>query len=103
MLLAGLEREVRVLADEYGWDSEPMKSIGYREWREYFAGSQSLELTRARIIAGTNRLAKKQRTWFGRNQAIVWVKTPGEARAVFSSWRMDSSSPGTMTTSSSSP
>lgn len=72
MLEAGLEQEVRVLAEQFGWDAEPMKGIGYREWREFFDGSQSVQVTRERIIAGTLRLAKKQRTWFRRNKSIQW-------------------------------
>ena len=103
MLAAGLEAEVHTLVKQYGWDNEPMKSIGYREWQKYFDGTQSLGLTGERIIAGTRRLAKKQRTWFGRNQDIVWVDTVAEARMLFSSWRIDNSSPGTIKTSRTSP
>jgi tRNA dimethylallyltransferase len=36
MLIAGLESEVCALAAQYGWDVEPMKGIGYREWRMLF-------------------------------------------------------------------
>jgi tRNA dimethylallyltransferase len=81
MLAAGLEQEVRELADKYGWEAEPMKGIGYREWREYFAGEQSLRQTRARIISATNNLAKRQRTWFKRNPDIQWFDS---AQAAFS-------------------
>lgn len=76
MLAAGLENEVRSLAQHYGWDSEPMKGIGYREWREYFDGSQDLATTRDRIIAATMQLAKRQRTWFKRNHDVHWVDDP---------------------------
>ncbi len=76
MLQAGLEREVRALADQYGWNAEPMKGIGYREWREYFDGAFGLPQTRERIIAATNQLAKRQRTWFKRNPDIQWIDDP---------------------------
>jgi tRNA dimethylallyltransferase len=79
MLAKGLESEVRSLSQKFSWDTEPMKAIGYREWREYFDGSQTLELTRQRIIAGTRRLAKKQRTWFKRNNSIHWFSNRDEA------------------------
>lgn len=72
MLAAGLEAEAKTLADKYGWDTEPMKGIGYREWRDYFEGTQTLEQTRGRIISATMNLAKRQRTWFKRNPDIVW-------------------------------
>jgi len=76
MLAAGLEAEVSRLAERYGWDAEPMKGIGYREWRMYFEGSQDLDRTRERIIAATMGLAKRQRTWFKRNNSIQWVAPP---------------------------
>lgn len=79
MLVAGLENEVRGLSEKYSWDSESMKSIGYREWREYFAGQQSLDETEERIIRSTMQLAKKQRTWFKRNNSIQWVADPSIA------------------------
>jgi tRNA dimethylallyltransferase len=72
MFKAGLEQEVKALAAQYGWDTEPMKGIGYREWREYFQGTQTLEETRQRIISATMGLAKRQRTWFKRNPDIQW-------------------------------
>jgi len=73
MLTAGLENEVRELSEIYGWDIEPMKGIGYREFRNYFQGIQSLDETRAMIIKDSLQLAKKQRTWFKRNNSIQWV------------------------------
>lgn len=75
MLGAGLEQEALQLAHQYGWEAEPMKGIGYREWRDYAAGLQTLAHTRERIIQSTLQLAKKQRTWFLRNEHIRWVNT----------------------------
>jgi tRNA dimethylallyltransferase len=79
MLAAGLEQEVKSLADRYGWEAEPMKGIGYREWQAYFSGGQSLEETRQRIVSATNNLAKRQRTWFKRNPDIQWFGSAAEA------------------------
>lgn len=76
MINQGLEFEVRTLAGQYGWDAEPMKGVGYKEWREYFEGSMDLEQTRQRIIKNTLDLAKRQRTWFKRNKSIQCVSTP---------------------------
>jgi tRNA dimethylallyltransferase len=50
-----------------------MKGIGYREFRDYFSGAQTLAQTRDRIVGSTLQLAKKQRTWFKRNDAIHWI------------------------------
>lgn len=79
MLENGLENEVRSLSAKYGWDVEPMKGIGYREWHDYFLGMQSLEQTRDRIISSTMKLAKRQRTWFKRNNSIQWINNSDEA------------------------
>ncbi len=79
MLAAGLEDEVRELAGQYGWDVEPMKGIGYREWEPYVAGTQDLAQTRERIIRATLQLAKRQRTWFRRNNSIHWVNDRSKA------------------------
>jgi len=79
MLVAGLESEVRELAGRYGWNAEPMKGIGYREWQDYFRGTQSADDTRARIIKASMDLAKRQRTWFKRNNRIQWVSDRSNA------------------------
>jgi tRNA dimethylallyltransferase len=85
MFAAGLETEVRTLSNKYGWDVEPMKGIGYREWRPYVVGYeaqsgervwQTLQQTHERIVAATMGLAKRQRTWFKRNDCIQWVQEP---------------------------
>ena len=79
MMKAGLKAEVRKQAAKYGWNIEPMKGIGYREWREYFDGAQTLEETRRRIVSSTMNLAKRQRTWFKRNPNILWFGSADEA------------------------
>lgn len=84
MLLAGLETEVKSLSEKYGWEAEALKGIGYREWRDYFEGDQSLETTRERIISATKNLAKRQRTWFKRNPDIKWVTSSEEAETLIS-------------------
>lgn len=79
MFNAGLEQEVTILKHYYGWETEPMKGIGYREFKEYFIGTQTIEQTRERIINATMQLAKKQRTWFKRNKSIQWLDDPSNA------------------------
>ncbi len=76
MLKAGLEGEVRGLAERYGWDCEALKGVGYAQWKDYFLGSQTLPETRQKIIKATLDLAKRQRTWFKRNKSIRWFTTP---------------------------
>ncbi|MCA9327100.1 tRNA (adenosine(37)-N6)-dimethylallyltransferase MiaA [Candidatus Saccharibacteria bacterium] len=79
MLDDSLEAEVRTLAERYGWEVEPMKGIGYREWKPYFAGEVSRADVREEIVRDSMQLAKKQRTWFRRNNSIHWVTDPSNA------------------------
>jgi tRNA dimethylallyltransferase len=76
MLSAGLEGEVKGLADSYGWDCETLKGVGYSQWRDYFLGTQNPPQTRQKIIKASLDLAKRQRTWFKRNKSIQWFTTP---------------------------
>lgn len=73
MLARGLAAEAITLATLWGWDCEPMKGVGYREWQAYAAGSHTMAETRENIVRGTMQLAKKQRTWFRRNNSIQWL------------------------------
>ncbi|MEO8105640.1 MAG: tRNA (adenosine(37)-N6)-dimethylallyltransferase MiaA [Candidatus Saccharibacteria bacterium] len=82
MLEAGLAAEVANLANRYGWGCEALKGVGYSQWREYYLGTQSLEVTRAKIIKATLDLAKRQRTWFKRNKSIHWLNTPVETTSI---------------------
>lgn len=76
MLENGLEDEVKGLSEQYGWDCEALKGVGYVQWKDYFLGSQTLTETRQKIIKATQDLAKRQRTWFKRNKSIQWLTTP---------------------------
>ena len=51
MFKKGLKYEVEELSQRYGWDSEPMKGIGYREFKNYFDEQQSLAETKRRIVS----------------------------------------------------
>ena len=79
MIRDGLEQEVNSLQKIYGWNCEPMKGIGYKEWKEYFNNNQSIEQTKEIIIASTKKLVKKQDTWFKRNKSIHWVNNQRKA------------------------
>ena len=79
MLSDGLQAEVTRLHDRASWDTAAMNSVGYREWREYLDGTSTVEETRDRIAQSTMQLARKQRTWFKRNNSVQWVADPSQA------------------------
>lgn len=79
MFKTGLRREVDWLVDKYGWDSEAMTGIGYREFKDYYDGHSSMSKIKQLIIQNTLKLAKKQRTWFKRNRHIEWFENADSA------------------------
>jgi tRNA dimethylallyltransferase len=79
MLQAGLEAEVVSLSKKYGWDIPPMQTIGYQEFRAYFAGNATLEEVKQEIVRNTVRYAKRQRSWFKRNPSIQHICNVDEA------------------------
>lgn len=78
MIENGLEAEVRRLVKKYGWHAKAMTAIGYREFQPYFAGLQTQEDTKKQIERDTILYAKRQRTWFKRNESIHWLDDPRE-------------------------
>ena len=65
MLKEGLEEEIRQLIkdhDEKVWDLQSMQGIGYKEWKQYFLGNQTLEETAELIKKNSRQFAKRQYT-----------------------------------------
>ena len=49
-----------------------LQTVGYRELFDYFEGKITLEFAIEEIKKNTRRFAKRQLTWFKRNQATIW-------------------------------
>ncbi|HEX5456598.1 MAG TPA: tRNA (adenosine(37)-N6)-dimethylallyltransferase MiaA [Candidatus Saccharimonadales bacterium] len=79
MIEAGLEAEVRNLADQYGFAAPGMNAICYKEWKDYFAGEQSLEETKQNLYKDNWQYARRQKTWFKRDKNIHWITSVREA------------------------
>jgi tRNA dimethylallyltransferase len=76
MIDEGLEKEVFNISNEFGWGCEALKGIGYMEWQDFFLGTASRSEVQEKILKDSLDLAKRQRTWFKRNQSIYWLSTP---------------------------
>ncbi len=74
MMARGLEAEVRQLLDR-GVDPKTtaMQAIGYKELAAALRGEISPEQAVSEIKQASRRYAKRQLTWFRRNQAIHWL------------------------------
>ncbi len=81
MLDSGLVDEVRQLIEQYGKELEPFQTAGYREVIEYVEGKQTFEELEKLVSLHTRQLAKRQLTWFKRNQDIVWFQDSEQALA----------------------
>lgn len=68
----GLVQEVESLIEKYGETLPLMKTLGYREIREYFKGIYSLKEALEKIKKNTRNFAKRQLTWFRANDKIKW-------------------------------
>lgn len=55
-----------------------LQTVGYRELFTYFDGDGTLDFALEEIKKNTRRFAKRQMTWFKRNEAATWFdfKTP---------------------------
>ncbi|WP_105616054.1 tRNA (adenosine(37)-N6)-dimethylallyltransferase MiaA [Vallitalea okinawensis] len=74
MLDEGLLDEVRSLLDQgYDWDLVSMKGLGYKEFKGYFDGTQSLEEAIDILKRDTRHFAKRQLTWFRRESNVTWI------------------------------
>ncbi len=73
MLAGGFIEEVEnLLAMGFGRDLKPMQAIGYRHVLEFLDGSRNQRETQELLARDTRRYAKRQLTWFRRDQEIVW-------------------------------
>lgn len=74
MFEKGLVKEVQQLKD-MGYDRSfvSMQGIGYKEVLDYLDGETSLEEAKYIIKRDTRHFAKRQLTWFKREQDICWL------------------------------
>ncbi|NNK58973.1 MAG: tRNA (adenosine(37)-N6)-dimethylallyltransferase MiaA [Desulfofustis sp.] len=69
----GLEKEVLGLINRgFGPELKSMQAIGYRHMVNYLEGRWSLAVCRDTLARDTRRYAKRQYTWFNRDESITW-------------------------------
>jgi tRNA dimethylallyltransferase len=76
MLENGLLADVEGLIKAGFREWTPLESVGYKEAKDYLTGRSSAQNEtelEALITTATLQLAKKQRTWFQRDEAIHWA------------------------------
>ena len=56
-----------------------MTGIGYRQVCDYLEGTSTLEDSVSEIKQSTRKYAKRQITWFKRDDRIVWIDKKNKA------------------------
>ena len=90
MVEDGLLDEIReVLSSGIPEKSTAMQAIGYKEFIDAMAGRSTIEEAIAQVQQSSRRYAKRQLTWFRRNEKIHWIRRePGQtAEEIFSAAR----------------
>lgn len=77
----GLVEETQKLAGEYFWKLPSMSGIGYRQIGYFLRCEMTLPEAIEVLKRDTRRYAKRQMTWFKRDQRIVWLNGPDKSRA----------------------
>ena len=72
MMEQGLEEEARKLLPKRQLNA--LNTVGYKEMFEYFDGNWTLEEAVERLKGNTRRYARKQLTWFKRDENVKWFK-----------------------------
>lgn len=73
LFIQGLYDETAFLVKKYGWNSQAMKSDIYQFAWGYMQGKYNLEEAKRLAFYDDWHLAKRQLTWFKRNDKIVWL------------------------------
>ena len=72
MLIEGVEKEAKFLFEHNG-TCTAAQAIGYKEFYPYFRGEMSREDAISVLKKETRHYAKRQLTWFRRNERINWI------------------------------
>ncbi len=81
MMQEGLLEEVKSLQEFQHLNS--LKTVGYTEIFNYLNSEWTLDHAVDKVKQNTRNFAKRQLTWFRKNEELVWFK-PSEKEAVFS-------------------
>jgi len=80
MMKMGLLKEVEsLLKQKYSWNLPSMSGIGYRQFKPYFEKTITLEEAIEQLKKDTKRYARRQLSWFRRDDRIKWFTDYEEA------------------------
>jgi tRNA dimethylallyltransferase len=80
MVANGLEQEAAAMVPFK--ENYALKTVGYKEWFEYFEGAFNRIQTIERIQQHTRNYAKKQVTWLRREKDLIWIENENPAEQI---------------------
>ena len=78
MMSEGFLEEIRSLIDYK--DLNALRTVGYKELFNYLEGNWDLETAIAEMKKNTRRFAKRQLTWFKRNDDTIWLDAKSSSK-----------------------
>lgn len=73
MFKQGLVQEAtRLFQDSKTWNYTSFQGIGYKEFRPYFEGTETLDKVKENIKKHSRQYAKRQYTWFKHQMPVHW-------------------------------
>jgi tRNA dimethylallyltransferase len=83
MIEEGLLEEIRGLVERgFDLDLKPLRSVGYRQMGQVLRGTQSMNDAIEEMKQETRHLAKRQLTWFRRDDEIRWFHPEGQSKEI---------------------
>jgi len=80
MIEQGLLEEVKSLLKRgFSWDDPGLTGIGYRQIGHYLQGNMKLEQAIHLLKRDTRRYARRQMTWFKRDDRVQWIENSQSA------------------------
>ncbi len=71
----GLLNEIKTLISEgYSEQSQAFSALGYKEYFPYLRGEKSLEDCKEELKQNSRNFAKRQLTWFRKEEDIFWIE-----------------------------
>jgi tRNA dimethylallyltransferase len=85
MIEEGLLEEVRgLVARGFNLELKPLRSVGYRQMGQVLRGTQSMNDAVEEMKQETRHLAKRQLTWFRRDDEIRWFHPEKQSKEIAS-------------------
>ena len=86
MVRRGLVAETRILLKKYNSSLPAMSGIGYTEAASFINGDISKKEMIDRIVIRSMQYARRQMTWWKRDNSILWVKNSEEVYRLVEQW-----------------